>query len=805
MMIVREFREALRRLLKRPGYTVLSVAVLGVGLGVVLFLFSLVNTLILQPLPFPQADRLMAVGQVSDNGFGMGYIDSDQYLQLQGHLRSVDNIGAYRDGGVNLDQGHGASYQNEASLTSSMMDLLGVKPLLGRGFVAADDAPGAAPVVLLGETLWRHDFQADPHVVGRNVRINGEWVTVVGVLPADFGFPQNSVLWMPLRLNNGQHQALSGLARLAPGVDLQQARAELAARADDLRRALPAEWRVRDMTIKPLALSFIPEDTRNWVWLMLGATGLVLLLACVNVANLQLVQTLNRRRELALRSALGSSRGRLMAGVLIESLLLSVASLALAWPIMSGANRWMVAMFVAADDPPNLLFRFGAQGWVWPFGLGVALLTTAIAGLIPAWRAPRADLQDALRDGSKGSGSGFGKVAKTLVVAQVVLTVVLLVGAGMFVRALGGLLAEQPVGATHASQVLTAYVALPLSQYPDGAQRIRLLDNVIERLRSAPGVVDATVSNTIPSAALGSHEDVSLPGQPQPSEGWPRVQMGIVDPHFLDTYDVRLREGRFFDARDRADSQQVVVIDEKMAAEMWPHGDALNQSLILYPGKSYARTVTVVGVIEPLQLDTAMEKPLSSLLMPLQQSAGQAPQRSMGLAIRTHVDAEAWTQHLIESVRAVDPQVAVFAVHSQKKVMAMSRVKLALLTDVFSALGLIALLLAAAGLYGVLAYAVAQRTREIGIRRAIGAGHGAIVREVGRQLGWQLGLGLLLGLGLALPWSMVLADPGLHTRAYDPAVFVPVLLLVVGVSMLASLVPMLRALRVDPAVALRYE
>ncbi|WP_426702107.1 ADOP family duplicated permease [Rhodanobacter sp. Col0626] len=804
-MILRECRTAWRRLLARPGYAVLSATVLGVGLGVVLFLFSVVNTLILQPLPFPQADRLVAIGQVSDNGHGIGDIDSAQYLQLQGHMRSVDAIGAYRDGGVNLDQGHGASYRNSTSLTASMMDLLGVKPLLGRGFVAADDSPGAAPVLLLGETLWRHDFQADPDVVGRTVRINGEWFTVVGVLPADFGFPQSSVLWTPLRLNPGQHRMLSGVARLAPGVDLPQARAELATRADDLRRALPAEWRMRDMTIKPLALSFLPEDTRNWVWLMLGAAGLVLLLACVNVANLQLVQTLNRRRELALRSALGCSRGRLMTGVLIESLLLSMGALALAWPIMLGANRWMVAMFVAAGDPPNLLFRFGAQGWVWPFALGVAVLSTAVAGLIPAWRASRADMQDALRDGGKGSGSGFGKVAKTLVVAQVVLTVVLLVGAGMFVRALGGLLAEQPVGATHAEQVITASLALPAVQFPDPAQRIRLIENVVERLRREPGVIAASASNTIPSAVLGSHEDVSLPGQPQPSDGWPRAQMGIVDAHFLDTYGVRLREGRFFDGRDQAGTQKVVVIDAKMASAFWPHGDALGQPLILYPGKPYAWTVTVIGVIESLQLDTAMEKSLPGLLMPLPQSGGQAPQRAMGLAVRTHADAQSWAPHLMEVVRAVEPQVALYGVASQKQVMAMSRVKLALLTDIFSALGLIALLLAAAGLYGVLAYAVAQRTREIGIRRAIGAGHGAIVREVSRQLAWQLGLGLLAGLALALPWSGLLADPGLHTRAHDPAVFVPVLLLVVGVSVLASLVPLYRALRVDPAIALRYE
>lgn len=237
-MIVREFREAWRRLLKRPGYTVLSVAVLGMGLGVVLFVFSLVNTIILQPLPFPQASRLMAIGAQSSNGYGINGIDSDQYLQLQGRMHSVDRLGAYVPVGFNLDRGDGANYQRGTLLTASMMELLGVKPILGRGFIASDEVPGAAPVVLLSESLWRHDFHADPHIVGHAVQVDGEAATVVGVLPADFGFPQASQVWMPLGLKPGAHRLIMGVARLAPSANVLQARAELAARADALQRAL---------------------------------------------------------------------------------------------------------------------------------------------------------------------------------------------------------------------------------------------------------------------------------------------------------------------------------------------------------------------------------------------------------------------------------------------------------------------------------------------------------------------------------------------------------------------------------------
>jgi predicted permease len=802
-MIVREFREACRRLIRRPGYALLSVAVLGVGLGVVLFLFGIINNVILQPLPFPQAGRLVAVGEPISNGIdGM---DSDQYLQLHGKLRSLDLMGAYEATNVNLDNGQGASHYDGDWLTASMMKLLGVKPLLGRGFVPADDEPGAPRVVLLSEPLWRHAFGADPRVVGRAVRVNGEWATVIGVLPAAFRFQSGiTEVWLPLRLVPGQHEYIDVAARLAPSVRLDQARAELDAWAGRLQRTLPPEQHVQPLTMYPLSVAFAPLDLRHWVWVMFGAGVLVLLLACVNVANLQLVRTLQRRQELALRSALGGSRARLVSGALVECLLLGAAALAVGLLITHGCGYWMRATWMAVH-PYTVPYVHGMDGWVVGFGVMAALLSTMLAGGIPAWRASRADLQDALRDGNKGSGGGFARVAKVMVVVEVTLTVVLLVGAGTFVRALDALLAQPAVGAAHAAQVLTADVALPRGLYRDDAKRIRFFGQAVERLRQQPGVVDATASDTVPSAYLGSHEDVSLPGQPQPSDGWPRVQMGIVDPHFLDTYGVRLLEGRFLDARDTADGERVAVVDGKMAAAMWPRQDALGRKLVLWPGRPQALTLTVVGVVESLQLDGMLERSRPGMLIPLEQSAGQSPLRGVRLAVRLHADAAGFLPRLADVVHGVDPQAAVYAVRSQAKDMAMQQVNLVVMTDIFSALGLVALLLAGAGLYGVLAFSVAQRTREIGIRRAIGAGHGAVLREVGRQLFWQLGIGVGIGLLLSVPWSNALADPGLRTRAHDPAVFATVFLLVVGVSVLAALVPLLRALRVDPAVALRYE
>ena len=804
-MIARELRQAWRRLAKRPGYALLSVAVLGVGLGVMLFLFALVNSVILQPMAFPQAGRLVAVGEPTSNG--IGGMDRAQYLALHGKLRGMDAMGAYLRTDLNLDSGQGAVHYDGGLLTASMMDVLGIKPLLGRGFEPADDAPGAPRVMLLGEPLWRHAFGADPHIVGRAVRVNAQWVTVVGVLPASFHFPSGTAAaWLPLRLVPNEHGDVWVAARLAAGVSLAQARAELDAWGGRLQRAvsLPVEQHGDRLVIYPLSVAFTPLDLRHWIWLMFGAGVLVLLLACINVANLQWVQTLQRRHELALRSALGGSRARLVFGALVESVLLSAAALALAFLIAHVCGLWLDATWFA-NHPDTVLNKHGIDAWVIGFGVLVALLSTLLTGGIPAWRASRPDLQDALRDGGKGSGGGFARVAKILVVVEVALTVVLLVGAGTFVRALDALLAQPVVGAAHAAQVLTADVSLPTQGYANDAQRIRFFDAVVTRLRQEPGVVDASATNTVPGAILGSHEDVALPGQPQPDTGWPRAQMGIVDAHFLGTFGVKLLEGRFFDARDTASSAPVVVIDAKMASAMWPHADALNRQLVLYPGKAWAHTVTVVGVVETLQMDSMLERALPGLLMPLAQSATTSPLQGVGLNVRVHADAGSFVPRLADAVHSVDPQAAIYAAWSQAKDMAVQRTGMVVLTDVFSALGLVALLLAAAGLYGVLSFAVAQRTRELGIRRAIGAGHGAIVRTVARQLAWQLGSGLLLGLVLAWPWSKLLADPNMRTQAHDPMVFVPVLLLVLGVSVLAALVPLVRALRVDPAVALRYE
>lgn len=811
-MLFNEARDALWRLWRRPGYSLLSMGILGVGLGLTLFVFNLVHALILTPLPYPQADRLVAIGEirdasggVGDAGVGIDGLDGAQY-QLLGHaLSGVERLGAYQEAGIALNAGGQATLYQGGVFSASMMDLLGVRPLLGRGFTPADETPGAPPVVLIGESLWRRAFGADAAIVGRAVRVDGGWATVIGVLPATFGFPGNSVIWKPLVLRPGQHADLLCVARLKPGETATSLRAALDAQADALQRALPVGSRFQRIIAKPLALGLVPEDLRRWVWLMFGACATVLLLACVNVANLQLVQMLRRRRELALRSALGSHPRRLMAGALCESLWLSLGALAIALPMVAGGNRWLVGMYAAQGQTLSSYIHLGVGPAVAAAAFVAALAATLLAGLLPAWRAARVDLQETLRDGGKGSGGFFPRVARGLVVGEIALTVMLLVGAGTFVRALEVLLYATPPGVMHAGEVATARVALPRQRYVDDAQRIAFFERAVESLRATPGVRAVAASNTVPGAELGSHEYVAAFGQPEPADGWPHAQMGLVGPGFLDVYDVRLLEGRFFGAQDDAQHAAVVVVDEKMAERFWPGRDALGQQLVLWPGRPGAKTLRVIGVIESLQLDGMLNVPRPGFLLPLAQSATQRPLYDMGLAVRTEGPAAAFVPTLARALRGVDADAAVYDTRTQAAGVASGRIGMTVLTEVFSALGLVALFLAAAGLYGVLAFSMEQRTQEIGIRRAIGAGNRAIVRHVLRQVGWQLAMGLGIGMLLSVPWSHLLADANMGTRAVDPMVFVPVLLVVLGASLLAALVPLLRALRVDPVVALRYE
>lgn len=803
MTLIRDFRSALLRLSRSPGYSLLSIAVLGIGLGAVLFLLCLINGLILRPMPFPDADRLVAIGYQNEKDVGIAGMDNVDYVQIRRGMRGLERTATYSQEPFDLSV-HGQTRHYTGCLVSSqLLPLLGASPTRGRGFNAGDTRPGAPLAVLVSEAMWRNDLGGGPDIVGSQVKVNGEPATVIGVMPKGFAFPTSSDLWVPTRYTPTTSADVQVIAKLAAGVTRQQAMADLEADAQALGDALRGQRAGRVLTLKPLALSFVTERTRAFVWLMFAAGALVLLLACANATNLQLGHSLNRQRELAIRSALGASRGRLMREQLLECLVLSIAATLLALGVADLGTRWISDIFAVNGKAPPYFVKLGIDGSMLVYAALAALLATGLSGLFPAWRASKTDVQDVLREGEKGSrGGAFGRLSTGLVIAEIALSVVLLVGAGTFIQGLQRMLSAEAGGMVDPARILTARVTLPGAQYADGQARLRFYGGVAQRLRALPGVQAATAANAIPDAALGSHEFIVAQGQPKPPDGYVRAQMGVVDEQFAATYGIRMVAGRFLSDRDRQENAEVVVVDRKLAESQWGSAErALGQRLVVNPEQSSPLVFTVVGVTTPAQLDGVMEPNLPSLMVPLHQMAPA----SMIFAIRVSDDAQSHATRLADVIAGVDPEVSVYAIRTQARSISMSRINAIVLTEVFSLVGVIGLLLAAGGLYGVLALSVIQRTREIGIRRAVGASSSAIVRLVGRRVLLQLLTGIGIGVALALPWSAALEDPKLYTQGHDLSVFAVVIGMIALVAIAACAVPVFRALRVDPMVALRYD
>lgn len=799
-MHLRDLHTAWRRLVARPAYSALSIGVL--GLGAMLFLLAAINALILEPLPFPQAERLVAIGQMREANVGVDGMSANDYLRLVPELRSYESVGSYEELTINLTRTAGPKRYDGAYLSEAMLPMLGVAPILGRGFSAADDAPGAAPTLLLSEQVWRDDFAADPAIVGRSLRSNGEPATVIGVMPRGFGFPYTAEVWAARRMRADDPTDAQIVAKLRDGVSLAQARTELETVAQRLGDELAGQRAERSLVLKPLKLRFVDENTRSLLWSMFAAGALVALLACVNVANLQLSQMLSRQRELAIRGALGADRMRLLRDLLLESLLMSLIAVALALAVAQVGVQWLFGMLIAAEDAPVYYAHPGIDLRMLGFALLAALLTTLAAGLIPSWRASRPVLQDALRDGSKGTaGGGFARFVRVLVVAEVAMTVVLLVGAGMYIRGLQNVLAFDFGTSADPSRILTARVGVFAEAFPAQDDAVRFFDGLVEQLRADPQVESASVATALPGTMAGDEVPVSAVGAAMQEGGFPRAAVAHTDDFFAETYGLTLLSGRYFDARDQATSTRVAIVDARLAARLWPGREALGQRLVAQPLSPQPEVFDVVGVVASMHLEDADDPIRPTILVPLRQHSS----RFATLAVRTRGDAMAFAPRLAELVRAQDADTPVYWVRTQQRAIEMGRAGPVILTQIFSGLGVLALVLAGAGLYGVLAFAVAQRTREIGIRRAIGTGPSQVVRLVTSRIGWQVATGLLCGLALALPWSALLANPQLQTQAYDVPIFAAVAALVTGVALLAAFAPLRRALRVHPTTALRYE
>lgn len=806
--LVHEFKHALRGTTAQPGFSMLVVGVLALGLACVIFMLILVGSMVMRPLPFPDAGQLQHVGIDSGNS-RIGRLDpmrGADLLPLRRSLDGVAEVSGFQSATINLsDLGRPERFDG-AIVTGNLFKVLQIAPRLGRDFSLADEKDGAPPVVMLSHALWTSRYGADPDVVGRQVRVNAKLATVVGVMPADFSYPRREVVWVPGRLSDGikSGDTYDIVIRREPGIGIAAVRTALDTWFADAARNEPEIFRRSHIAVEPLEFLTVNAGTRGVLGVMLVSTLLVLLIACANAANLLLTRTLARQHELAIRVALGADRSRLAMHLIAQSLVLALIASAIAALLASVAAHWVDQAFRAAADGPPFWVHLNLDANIVLMTLGVGVVTALIAGLLPALRAGGSAMAAHLRDGTRTTGGSAGRISRALMVGEVALSLTLLIAVGALVRNVMAL--DRPDLGVDPKGILTARVALFETVYPTGTEQVRLFERIVERLRTDPRVVDATAATNLPGLDGWTRAIVADGQVADHDAALPTTQFASVDDQYLSTYGIQLVDGRFFDNRDKADSPPVAVVDQRFADRYGASDGVIGRRFRLDPGSTDQAIVTVVGVVTSLKLGNTVEAPAPSLLTPLRQQ----PARYVSLAIRTHGDPGAFAPRLVEAIRSVDADTPAYWVRTYEQVIRQATFDYRLLAGLFGTFGLLALALAGAGLFGVIAFNVGQRTREIGVRRALGASSGTVLRDVLARTGWQMGIGIAMGLGLGLALTRALNEsmhdiPGDAVDGNYVLGVIAALGVLVLVASIAVVLPARRALRIDPMVALRHE
>jgi putative ABC transport system permease protein len=805
--LAQDVRYALRALAQQRTFACVAVFTLALGVGANTAIFSVVNAVLLRPLPYPAADRLVLVWTTT--GSGQSAAAWPEYLDWRAQSRSFEEMAVARHQSVTMVGGAEPERVTGAFVTSTLFDLVGARAKLGRTFRPEETEPTTTqPVAVISHGLWARRFGSDPGILGRTLVLNGQPRAVIGVIGPEFesgrapfdGWFMGTEVWLPVAdfpnangLARGQTE-LAVLARLRPGVTPAAAQADLAVVAQRLQKAYPDTHARRTVIVNPLHEELV-SGVRPALLILLGAVALVLLIACANVANLLLARAAHRQRELALRSALGAGRRRLLAQLLTESMVLALAAGALGAVLGAFALRGLVALV-----PPNvgLPASLGIDHAALAFTAGLALLTGVVFGLVPALQASRPDLVAVLREGGRSvGGAARRRFRDGLVVAEIALSLVLLVGAGLLLRSVLALQDADP--GFRADRLLTMEFRLPTSRYTQPAQMADFFRAILERMRAVPGVESVALVRAVPFSGNGGSGAYEVDGQPPPVPGRePRTQTNIVSPGYFRTMGIPILQGRDVDERDRADSPPVAVVSATFARTVWPGQDALGKRFRL---KENARWLTVVGVAGDIKHGSFVDAP-----MPQAYTAHEQDPRIFACVVaRTTGDPMAAAGPIRQAIWSVDAQQPVWRVRSMETLLAGARGPARALTILIAMFATVAMILAAVGIYGVMTYLVAQRTREIGIRMALGASARTVVgMVVGRGLALTLAA-IAIGLAGAAALTRTLSTLLFGVGPLDPLTFVVAAAVLGGVALLAAWLPARRAARVDPVVALAEE
>ena len=805
--LLQDLRYAIRMMMNNRAFSVVAVLVLALGIGANSVIFSVVNAVLLRSSPYPDSGRIMMVFESNIQRRTREAVAAGNFLDWRDQNHVFENLATYREETFNLTGADRPERAWGVITTSGLFPVLGVKPILGRVFAPDEESLGSSRVAVISQSLWERRFASDPNVPGQKLTANSEPLTIVGVMPRGFDFPGQSDLWIPPRqvvpetvlkptvnmsANRDSHY-LSAIGRLKPGVTLQQARTDMDAVALRMEEQNPNQNMGRGVNLITLRENEV-GDVQSALLVLFGAVGFVLLIACANVANLLLARAATRQKEIAIRTALGANRFRLVRQLLTESVLLS---------LMGGGLGLLLALWgigpLVSLSPGAGANAIRIDGLVLGFTLAVSLVTGVAFGLFPALQSSKSDLNESLKEGGRGGSSGArrNRVRGLLVVTEIALSLVLLIGAGLMIKSFIRL--EQVNPGFDTRDVLTMRLSLPSAQYPDGRRRAAFYQQVIQRVQAIPGAQSAGAISRLPLTPGNSSRGLTIEGRQNDGSGnGPGADYRVISPDYFRVMGTPLSKGREFSESDNAEAPPVGIINEEMARRYWPDEDPIGKRLKIDQGDPWMEIVGVVADVKHLGLDSQSR---TELYVPYFKD----PWPFMTIVVRRGPGSAGLANAMRSEVWTVDKDLPVPDIKPMEQLLADSVARRRFNMLLLGLFGAVALVLAAVGIYGVMSYSVTQRTREIGIRMALGAKRSDVLKLVVGQ-GMTLALiGVGIGLAAAFALTRVLTSLLFAVGATDPATFVIISVLLAGVALAACLVPARRATKVDPMTALRYE